>query len=170
MINGDRQYARTNLHLLWTRIWRFYSRTKPRRSMMQCRPNFEIKTNTFHSDTTFLLSRRCFPSSIRVPKIVLPRMASVYVDTRSPHNGGGTFESGYTEPMTKWRRSDGYFKVTNRHPARAGQRSPPPRLGREVPGRRKGPRRSSPHSESWRRNSRVLLNNHPCLSRPRYPR
>jgi len=124
---------------------------------------FEIKANGFHSGTTSPLSRRFCPSSIKGPKTVSPRMANVYDDMQSPHNGGGISENGYTEPTMRWRRSGGYFKVKSRHPVRAGQHSPRPRLGREVPSRRKAPRRPSPHSESWRRNSRVLLNNyHPC--------
>ena len=137
----------------------------------QSHPNFEIKANVFRSGTTFPLSRRCCPSSIRVPKIVSPRMVNVYGDMRSPHNGGGISENEYTGPTTRWRRSGVYFKVKSRHPVRAGRHSPRPRLGREVPSRRKEPRRPSPHSESWRRNSGVLLNNyHPCQSPPWYPR
>jgi len=41
-----------------------------------------------------------------------------------------------------------YFKVKSRHPVRAGQHSPRPRLGREVPSRRKEPIKPSPHSKS----------------------
>ena len=134
-------------------------------------PHFEIKANTYHSGTTFPLLRRCCPSSIRVPKIASPRMANVCDDTRSPHNGGGISESGYSVLTKRWKMSDGYFKVMSRHPVRAGQLSPRPHPDREAPSRRKGPRIPSLHSESWRRNSRALLNNcHLCQLHPRYPR
>ena len=134
-------------------------------------PIVDIDAKVFSPGTTFQLSRRCFPSSIKAPKIVSPRMASVYDDMRSPHNGGETFESGYTEPTRTWRRSDGYFKVRSRPLVRVGQLSPRPHLDQKVESRRKGPRRSSLHSESSRRDSKVLLNNwHPRRLHPRYPR
>ena len=98
-------------------------------------PGFQIKAKVFFSGTTFQLSRRCFQSSIRAPKIVSPRTASVYDDMRSPHNGGGTFENGYSEPTMTWRRSDGYFRVRSRHPVRAGQLSPRPRLDQKAESR-----------------------------------
>ena len=132
---------------------------------------FEIKTNVFYSGTTFRPSRRCFPSSIRVPKIASLRTVNVYDDTRSLRKGGGTFENGYIEPTMRWRRSDGYFKMRSGHPAKAGQLAPRPHLGREVRSRRKGPRRPSLHSGSWRRNSGALPNSsHPYQLRPPYPR
>ena len=119
----------------------------------------DIEAKFFSSGTTFQLSQRCFPSSIKAPKIVSPRTASVYDDTRSLHNGGGTFGSGYSGPMKTWRKSDGYFKVRSRRPVKAGQLSPRPHLDQKVQSRQKGLRRSSLHSESSRRESRVLLNN-----------
>jgi len=120
---------------------------------------FQVKAEVFSSGTTFRLSRRCCLSSTKVPKIVSLRMANVYDGMRSPHNDGGTFENEYNEPTMKWRRSDGCFKVRSKHPVRAGQLSPRPHLDQEVEDRRKGLRKPSLHSESWRRNSRVLLNN-----------
>lgn len=119
----------------------------------------EVYTKVFSSGTTFQPSRRCYPSSTRVPKIVSPRMGNVYDGIRSPHNGGGTSENGYNEPTMTWRRSDGCFKARSRHLVRAGQLSLRPRLDQEVGSLRKGPRRPSPHSENSHRKSRVLLNN-----------
>ena len=129
-------------------------------------PVIDIKAKLFSSGTMFQLSRRCFPSSIRVPKIVSPKTANVYDDTRSPHNTGGTFGSGYSGPTTTWRKSDGYFKTRSRRPVKAGQLSPRPHLDRKVQSRQKGLRRPSLHSESSRRESRVLLNNRSVGNNP----
>jgi len=132
---------------------------------------FQVKAEVFFSGTTFQLSQRCCLFSIRVPKIVSPKMANVYDGMRSLHNDGGTFENGYNEPTMTWRRSDGCFRVRSKHPARAGQHSPRPHLDQEVESRRKGLRRPSLHSESWHRNSRALLNNRqPSQLHPRYLR
>jgi hypothetical protein len=119
----------------------------------------DIGAKVFSLGTTFQLSQRCSPSSIRAPRVVLPRMANVYDDMRSPHNGGRTFESGYNELTMRWRRSDGYFNTRSRPPVRVGQLSPRPHLDQKGGDRRKGLRRPSLHSESSCRESGVLPNN-----------
>ena len=117
----------------------------------------EIKTEVFSPGTTSQQLRRYSLSSIRVLKIVSPRMESVCDGTRNPRNGGRTFENEYSELTRRWRRFDEYFNVTTSHPARAGQPFPRPHRDQEAEGHRKVLRRPNPRSASWRRDSEALL-------------